>query len=56
MTKANMSLMKQLVMNGPDKHPGANFLQQRDQNFKKLAFCILKTDALCRHVQVSEVW
>lgn len=34
-TRANISLMRQLVVNGPDKHPGANFIQQRDQSFKK---------------------
>lgn len=26
--------MRQLVRNGPDKHPGANFIQQRDQTKK----------------------
>lgn len=30
-----MKLMKELVLNGPDKHPGANFVEQRGQVFKK---------------------
>nr|CAD7197843.1 unnamed protein product [Timema douglasi] len=33
--KANLSLMKQLVKNGPDVHPGANFVEQRGVAFKK---------------------
>lgn len=33
--KSNMKLMKELVLNGPDKHPGANFVEQRGQVFKK---------------------
>ncbi|KDR18934.1 DNA-directed RNA polymerase III subunit RPC1 isoform X1 [Zootermopsis nevadensis] len=32
---ANMKLMKELILNGPDKHPGANFVEQRGQAFKK---------------------
>ena len=31
---ANIGLMRQLVRNGPDRHPGANFIQQRDQTKK----------------------
>jgi hypothetical protein len=27
--------MKELILNGPDKHPGANFVEQRGQVFKK---------------------
>ena len=27
-TKNNMALMKQLVINGADVHPGANFIEQ----------------------------
>ncbi|XP_070543488.1 DNA-directed RNA polymerase III subunit RPC1-like [Ptychodera flava] len=34
-TKANISLMRKLVTNGCDKHPGANFIQQRHTNLKK---------------------
>lgn len=33
--KANMKLMKELILNGPDKHPGANFVEQSGQAFKK---------------------
>lgn len=34
-TRANIGLMRELVVNGPEKHPGANFIQQRGQAFKK---------------------
>ena len=34
-TKANISLMKKLVMNGADTHPGANFVEQRKEGIKK---------------------
>ena len=34
-TMANIQLMRRLVVNGPDIHPGANFIQQREQTFKK---------------------
>lgn len=27
--------MKELILNGPDKHPGANFVEQSGQAFKK---------------------
>jgi DNA-directed RNA polymerase beta' subunit len=37
---ANKALMRQLVCNGPDVHPGANFVQQQGQSFKKfLKYC-----------------
>ncbi|CAH1406139.1 unnamed protein product [Nezara viridula] len=32
---ANKELLRQLVCNGPDVHPGANFVQQKGQSFKK---------------------
>lgn len=32
---ANLKLMKKMVENGPDIHPGANFVQQRGSKFKK---------------------
>lgn len=32
---ANKSLMKQLIINGPDVHPGANYVEQRGSKFKK---------------------
>ncbi|MCI4384647.1 hypothetical protein PGIGA_G00041280 [Pangasianodon gigas] len=34
-TKANMELMRKLVKNGPDVHPGANFIQQRHMQMKR---------------------
>ena len=34
-TEANLRLMKQLILNGADKHPGANFIQQRQTNIRK---------------------
>ena len=36
--KANIHLMKQLVLNGCDVHPGANFIQQRNNNIKRFFF------------------
>ncbi|KAK9891975.1 hypothetical protein WA026_017458 [Henosepilachna vigintioctopunctata] len=33
--EANIHLMKQLVINGPDKWPGANYVQQKGSGFKK---------------------
>ena len=34
-TPANAELMRQLVVNGPDRHPGANFIQQRANSIKR---------------------
>jgi DNA-directed RNA polymerase III subunit RPC1 len=34
-TRANIQLMRRLVKNGADVHPGANFIQQKKENFKK---------------------
>ncbi|KAK7791847.1 hypothetical protein R5R35_011050 [Gryllus longicercus] len=31
----NLQLMRQLVINGPDKHPGANFIVEQRNNLKK---------------------
>ncbi|KAG5855741.1 DNA-directed RNA polymerase III subunit RPC1 [Anguilla anguilla] len=33
--KANIELMRKLVRNGPDMHPGANFIQQRHMQMKR---------------------
>lgn len=33
--QANIGLMRQLVMNGPDVWPGANYVQQKGSVFKK---------------------
>lgn len=35
MIQANIGLMRQLVMNGPDVWPGANYVQQKGSVFKK---------------------
>lgn len=34
-TKFNIDFLRTLIINGPDRHPGANFIQQKDQSFKK---------------------
>ncbi|XP_042192561.1 DNA-directed RNA polymerase III subunit RPC1 isoform X1 [Callorhinchus milii] len=34
-TKANLDFMRKLVRNGPEVHPGANFIQQRHTNLKR---------------------
>lgn len=34
-TLANIELMRKLIHNGPDVHPGANFLEQRHNGFKR---------------------
>ena len=34
-TKANINFLRKLIMNGPDEHPGANFLHQRGTDIKK---------------------
>ena len=34
-TRSNLALLKKLVVNGTDKHPGANFIQQRDTHMKR---------------------
>nr|XP_009858083.1 LOW QUALITY PROTEIN: DNA-directed RNA polymerase III subunit RPC1-like [Ciona intestinalis] len=34
-TKSNIELMRKLVINGSDNHPGANFIQQRHNNMKR---------------------
>ncbi len=34
-TASNVDFLRKLVINGPDKHPGANFIQQKGQTFKK---------------------
>ena len=34
-TKENIKFMRELVGNGPDKHPGANFVEIKATGFKK---------------------
>lgn len=33
--QANIHIMKKLIVNGPDKWPGANYVQQKGSAFKK---------------------
>lgn len=33
--KANIELMRKLIQNGPDVHPGANFIQHSKSKVKK---------------------
>lgn len=33
--KANLELMRKLVRNGPEVHPGANFIQNRHTQIKR---------------------
>lgn len=33
-TASNIDFLRKLVINGPDKHPGANFVQQKGKTFK----------------------
>jgi len=46
-TSSNIDFLRKLVINGPDKHPGANFVQKKGQDFKK--YCRLE---LCVSVVV----
>ena len=40
MTPSNLEFMRQLVTNGPDVHPGANFVETHGGNQKKfLKYC-----------------
>lgn len=32
---ANLQWLRSLICNGPDKHPGANYVQQKGSQFKK---------------------
>ena len=34
-TKANINLMKQLIINGCNVHPGANFIEQKETKIKR---------------------
>jgi len=34
-TAANIELMRKLIINGCDDHPGANFIQQRHTQMKR---------------------
>lgn len=63
-TKSNIELMRKLVINGCDKHPGANFLQQRHTNMKrflkygnrvKIASELRYGDVIERHLMDGDV-
>ncbi|KAK6169039.1 hypothetical protein SNE40_020167 [Patella caerulea] len=63
-TAANIKLMRQLVLNGADTHPGANFLQQRGNNIKrflkygdreKMASSLRFGDIIERHMMDDDV-
>ncbi|XP_071829023.1 DNA-directed RNA polymerase III subunit RPC1-like [Apostichopus japonicus] len=63
-TKANISLMRKLIENGCDTHPGANFIQQRSfnqkkylkyGNRKKMALDIRYGDIVERHLLSGDV-
>ncbi|KAL5018248.1 hypothetical protein ScPMuIL_003970 [Solemya velum] len=62
--KANIKLMKQLILNGCDTHPGANFIQQRDNSIKrflrygnrdKIAKSLKYGDIVERHMMDGDV-
>jgi DNA-directed RNA polymerase III subunit RPC1 len=53
--KSNVKLMKELVLNGPDKHPGANFVEQRGQVFKK-ALRFVNRNKVAQELKVRAVF
>ncbi|CAN7998226.1 unnamed protein product, partial [Ixodes hexagonus] len=63
-TQHNLSLMRQLIRNGCDVHPGANFLESRDSGFKRylrygnrdqLAQQLRPGDTVERHLRDGDV-
>ena len=42
-TKTNIDLMRQLVRNGCDSHPGADMIQNGETGFKKWVLCVQGT-------------
>ncbi|BES88214.1 Hypothetical protein polymerase [Nesidiocoris tenuis] len=61
---ANKEMLRQLVCNGPDTHPGANFVQQQGQSYKKflrygnrmkIAQELKEGDIVERHLQDGDV-
>lgn len=63
-TQHNLALMRTLVRNGPDMHPGANFLESRDSGFKRylrygnrdlLAQQLRPGDVVERHLRDGDV-
>lgn len=52
--EANIELMRKLVRNGADVYPGANYLQEKDSDFKKF----LKygnRDSIARNLKVKQI-
>ncbi|XP_016368895.1 DNA-directed RNA polymerase III subunit RPC1-like [Sinocyclocheilus rhinocerous] len=47
--KANIELMRKLVRNGPDVHPGANFIQQRHMQMKRRALILKELSVIRDH-------
>uniref|UniRef100_A0A2K5Y8N0 DNA-directed RNA polymerase subunit n=1 Tax=Mandrillus leucophaeus TaxID=9568 RepID=A0A2K5Y8N0_MANLE len=41
--KANISFLRKLVQNGPEVHPGANFIQQRHTQMKSSEFILINS-------------
>ncbi|XP_067928267.1 DNA-directed RNA polymerase III subunit RPC1-like [Watersipora subatra] len=63
-TPSNIELMRKLIKNGPDVHPGANFLEQRQTSFKrflkygnkeKIAKELKPGDCIERHLMDGDV-
>lgn len=61
---ANMALMKQLIINGPDVHPGANFVEQKGSKLKtflrygnrmKVAQELKEGDIVERHLRDDDI-
>lgn len=61
---ANKELLRQLVCNGPDVHPGANFVQQKGQTYKKflrygnrakIALELKEGDIVERHLRDGDI-
>jgi DNA-directed RNA polymerase III subunit RPC1 len=48
-----MKLMKELILNGPDKHPGANLVEQRGQVHKK-ALRFVNRNKVAQELKVRE--
>lgn len=61
---ANIERLKKLILNGPEKHPGANYVQQKGANFKKflgygdrqtLANALTYGDTVERHLTDGDI-
>ena len=52
-TAQNIELMRQLVRNGPEVHPGANFVVQLDGTRRFLKYC--NREDVAEHLRIGEV-